>query len=141
MIKIIHKHRRWVQKFAINTLRSISYSLKEPKTENEGQVISICKNVIRKEDTILSISPITIKRIIKNDNMGIKIVIKDELINISGGYLPYKNKISKKGFDFILSIFDNEIEKRIDTDDKDIESLYNDIIKSNLKEMLNKIRK
>jgi len=138
--KLRHDFRRLNQKFAINVCRSVFYGRKEPRVKNEAQVISICKNVIRMVDSSLSISPITANRILINKRLKIKISIKNEIIHIQGESFPYKNCISKKGLEFVLSVFDNELESRINVDDVDIESTLSNYVVNSLKTILKQIQ-
>lgn len=138
--KIRHRFRRSIQKFTIDVCKSVIYGRKEPKVKNESQVISICRRMIRIKQTELTISIISNKRIIKNNEMGISVVIKDDIINIQSDVFPYKDKISKRGLDFIISLFDNEIEKRINEDDKKNQDLSNAYITNSLNKILNKIQ-
>jgi hypothetical protein len=138
--KLIHDFRRMNQRFAINICRNVFYGRKKPRVKNESQVVSICKNVICMVDSSLEISPISVNRIIKNERLKIKISIKDEIINIQGELFPYKDCISKRGLEFIISTFDNELEKRINLDEKEIESRLTNYVTNSLKTMLNTIK-
>jgi hypothetical protein len=76
MKNLKHKIKRKIQKIAIKYFKlfSLDEQFEHGDFENEG--LSICKNLISREDSKLLISPISKKRYIKNDQKRIFIIFE-----------------------------------------------------------------
>jgi hypothetical protein len=140
LIKMDFKHqiKRFLQKIAIKYLKTIT-----PKDEINGEFekesLSICKNLISKENSKLLISPISKKRYIKNDEKKIFIIIESTGITIVNHNYSYNITLGNKSHDRLILIFDNEVERRRTAMELEIKSnvkhslsnIYNNLINEN----------
>jgi hypothetical protein len=121
-LKLVHhKFKRRVQRFALNMLKSVSINQNDPKKEHEAEAISICKRLVNMSDSDLSMSPKTLKRFIINNKKNTSIIIKNGSIYIYSNMYPYPTPISDRGYLFIINIFDDEIERRRELTEHNIE--------------------
>jgi hypothetical protein len=107
----------------------------EPK-EEEVFCTEICKKLIFKENSKLTIAPISGKRFIKNDEKDMFVVLQSRTISLINHVYSYNVYIENdKLYQDIIDDFDKELEKR--------RQLLEDEIKSNIKhslmEILNKV--
>jgi hypothetical protein len=135
-LKLVHhKFKRRVQRFALNMLKSVSINQNDPKKEHEAEAISICKRLVNMSDSVLSMSPRTQKRFIINDSQNTSIIIKNGSIYIYSNKYPYPTPISDRGYNFIVNIIDNEIERRREYTEHKIEVS----VKQSLKTIINNL--
>ena len=125
-----HKFVRFFQKTALKIFRASNLE-KEPKGEFENECLSICKNLINKENSKLLISPISGKRYIKNDEKQIFIIIEIKQLTIVNHNYSYNIDILPISFDRLIHMFDNEVEVR--------RQKMEDEIRSNVKHSLTNI--
>lgn len=133
-MKYTHKIKRWIQKVSIKYHRmfSIDKDFEHGEFENEG--LSICKNLISKEESKLLISPISKKRYIKNDDKKIFIIFEPtRTLTIVNHQYSYTIDLHPKACERLIHIFDNEVESR--------RSAMEMEIKSNVKHSLSNIYK
>lgn len=107
----------------------------EPK-EEEIFCTEICKKLIFKPDSKLTIAPISGKRFIKNDEKDMFVVLQNGTISLINHVYSYNVYIENdKLYKDIIDDFDKELEKR--------RQILEDEIKSNIKhslmEILNKV--
>ena len=103
-----------------------------PPKEEEIYCIDICKNLILKESSKLTIAPLSNKRYIKSDDKDMFIVIQDRTISLINHVYSYNVFIENfKLYEEVLNIFDNELEKR--------RLVLEDEIRSNIKHSLKTI--
>lgn len=129
-----HKIKRQLQKVAIKYIKyfSLDKEFKHGDFENEG--LSICKNLISREDSKLLISPISQKRYIKNDHKRIFIIFEpNRTLTIVNHQYSYTIDLHPKACERLIHIFDNEVENR--------RSAMELEIKSNVKHSLSNIYK
>jgi hypothetical protein len=132
---ITHIFKRWFQKISIRLIK-LSKSYK-PFTDNENELVSICRNLISKNETILLMSPISEKRYIKNDKHEIFIIIKSNQIDIINHVYSYSIGVENRVYEKISYMFDLEVEKRREQMEKDIISN----IKHSLSNLYNNLKK
>ena len=125
-----HKLIRFFQRTALKVFRASNLE-KEPKGEFENECLSICKNLINKENSKLLISPISGKRYIKNDEKQIFIIIETRQLTIVNHNYSYNINLLPKSFDRLIKLFDNEVEIR--------RQKMEDEIRSNVKHSLTNI--
>jgi hypothetical protein len=107
-----------------------------PLKEEELFCIEICKKLIPSESSKLTIAPLSNKRYIRNDDKDMFIVIQDGTISLINHVYSYNVFIEhNKLYDEILTIFDNELEKRRLILEEEIRSN----IKHSLKSILEKV--
>lgn len=126
----MHSLKRFFQKIWIRSWKVLNATGGE-FTEVERDAINICRKLLIKEDSVLLMSPISLKRYIKSDDGNIFIIISDRKIDIVNHAYSYTIQVGDKGLGKIKYIFDNEIERR--RVDMEIE------IKSNIKHSLQNI--
>jgi hypothetical protein len=132
---ITHIFKRYFQKTHIKLIK-LSKSYKS-FTDNENELISICRTLIIKPETTLLTSPISEKRYIKNDHYEIFIVIKSNQINIVNHIYSYSIGVENRVYEKISYIFDLGVEKRREQMEKDIMSN----IKYSLSNLYNNLKK
>jgi len=128
--------------FIPNILYQVFLSLKEkfdpsPEiTDEENYAYDICKKLIGNSDSELSYSPLTNKRIIKNELYNMYIVMEANTINIINhvySYTVYLQNNSK--YNELCQKFDNILEEKR----KMLESEIRSNIQHSLKNILEKI--
>jgi hypothetical protein len=128
---INHKIKRLLQFIAIKLIRLTTPKEDRKKGEYETECLSICTNLIHKENTKLLISPISKKRYIKNDDKRIFIIMESDQLTIVNHNYSYNINVLPKSYDRLTSLFDNEVEKR--------RQKMEDEIRSNVKHSLSNI--
>ena len=80
--------------------------------EYERTTASICRKLMTRLDTKFSIAPLSDKRYIINDNLGMFIVIEPEMrtIELTNHVYHYVTKMSEKQFKGIKKTFDEKVE-------------------------------
>ena len=131
---LIHKLRRLTQKWFISTVRIATP--RQQKSQYERDCISICKKLILKEDTILLLTPISNKRYIRNEENHIFVILENHAVKVINHIYSYTVILDTNSWLNVVSIFDNEVEKRRDEFEKEITSN----IKHSLKNILTKIQ-
>ena len=107
-----------------------------PVREEELFCIEICKKLIPKESSKLTIAPLSNKRYIKNDEKDMFIVIHSMTISLINHVYSYNIYIENtKNYDEIINMFNNELEKRRLVLEEEIRSN----IKHSMKAILDKI--
>ena len=95
MKSITHKFRRLIQSYVIYVIKSIDYG-REKQSAYELDCLKICKKLISRPDSTLLLTPITNKRYIKNDGLGIFITIEGSLIKVINHKYSYVVPMSDK---------------------------------------------
>ena len=131
---LIHKLRRLTQKWFISTVRITAP--RQQKSQYERDCIYICKKLILKEDTILLLTPISDKRYIRNEENQIFVILENHAVKVINHIYSYTVILDTNSWLNVVSIFDNEVEKRRDEFEKEITSN----IKHSLKNILTKIQ-
>jgi hypothetical protein len=130
------------QNYLIKLLHKFYLRLKErfdptpPLREEEVFAMEICKKLISKETSKLTIAPLSNKRYIKNDENDMFIVIHNVSISLINHVYSYNIYIENtKNYDEIVTMFDNELEERRVELEEEIRSN----IKHSMKAILDKI--
>ncbi len=118
MNSLLHKLKRFVQKSTIKAIR-ISTPPQE-KSEYERDAINICKKLISIPETILLLTPISHKRYIKNDESSIFVILEGRSIKVINHVYSYVVFLEDKSWHQLVDIFDNEVEKRRESFEKEI---------------------
>ena len=84
--------------------------------------LSICRKLIKNPESSFLIAPISGKKYIKNDKMGIFIVMLDQHINITNHTYNYSVFISPRDWQRIIYFFDHETELRKNKYEEQIKS-------------------
>ena len=130
------------QGYLIKLLHKFYLKLKEkfdptpPIKEEEMFALEICKKLIPKESSKLTIAPLSNKRYIKNDEHDMFIIIHALSISLINHVYSYNIYIENtKNYDDIVTVFNNELEKRR----LDLEEEIRSNIKHSMKSILDKI--
>ena len=110
---------------------------KPPITEEEKFCIEITKKLIGRESSVLTLAPLSQKRFIKNDELGMFVMIDNRVINIINHIYSYTLVIEdSNSYEEILSNFD----KKLDSIRISLEVEFRSNIQSSLKNILESIR-
>jgi len=110
---------------------------KIPITEEEKFCVEITKKLIEREDSVLTLAPLSQKRFIKNDELSMFIMIENRVINIINHIYSYTLVIEDDdSYQEILSNFDN----KLDSIRLSLETEFRSNIQSSLKNILDSIR-
>ena len=120
MKNILHNLRRLIQKKYISFVRMSNPQLK--KSAYERDCISICKKLIAKEETILLLTPISNKRYIRNEELQIFVILESYSVKVINHVYSYTVFLEDKSWHSIVSLFDNEVEKRREEFENEITS-------------------
>ena len=108
-----HNFKRGLQKMYIHLHRKFSLpdSL-SARSEHEIECLSICKRLIKMEDSILLMTPLTDKRYIKNEQLGIYVIMEKHHVQVINHIYSYNVVLGEKAWNKLISFYDDEIEKR-----------------------------
>mgnify|MGYP000474368527 CR=1 FL=1 len=131
MKQIIHKLKRLIQKQYIKVYRSSTPKI----TTYEKDCVSICEKLIKKNETVLLLTPISNKRYIKNEEDQIFVILENYSVKVINHVYSYTVFLEDKSWHSIVNLFDNEVESRRMEFEKEITSN----IKHSLQNILHKI--
>ena len=131
MKQIIHKLKRLIQKQYIKIYRSSTPKI----TTYEKDCVSICEKLIKKNETILLLTPISNKRYIKNEEDQIFVILENYSVKIINHVYSYTVILGDKSWNSVVTLFDTEVESRRNKFEKEITSN----IKYSIKKILEKI--
>lgn len=106
-----HKIKRFFQKQYIFFKKFDNRALAK-KQQHERRCFQICQKLIHKEGTVLLLTPVTEKRYIKNDTLGMFIVIHEGVVKITNHTYSYIVFMEGNDYDAIIKEFNEEVEKR-----------------------------
>jgi hypothetical protein len=115
-----HNLKRAIQKWYISLVRLSTPPMQ--KSEYERDCISICKKLIDKEETILLLTPISNKRYIRNEEHQIFVILEGNNVKVINHVYSYTVFLEKNCWGNLVSMFDNEVEKRREIFEKEITS-------------------
>jgi hypothetical protein len=115
-----HNLKRAIQKWYISLVRLSTPPMQ--KSEYERDCISICKKLIGKEETILLLTPISNKRYIRNEEHQIFVILEGNNVKVINHVYSYTVFLEKSCWESLVSLFDNEVEKRREIFEKEITS-------------------
>ncbi len=131
MKNLNHHFRRFVQKQMIQLFRYVS--TEQEKSIYERDCIAVCKKFINQPDSIMLLTPISGKRYIRSEKSEIFIILESHRVKIINHVYAYDVHMNDKSWNQIISLFDNEVEKRREE--------FEQQITSNIKSSLQKIIK
>lgn len=131
MKNLNHTFRRFVQKQMIHLFRYVS--TEQEKSVYERDCIAVCKKFINQPDSIMLLTPISGKRYIRSEKNEIFIILDSHRVKIINHVYAYDVHMNDKSWNQIISLFDNEVEKRREE--------FEFQITSNIKSSLQKIIK
>ena len=134
MKNLSHKFRRVIQKGFIS-IKRLSTPPTE-KSEYEKDCSAICKKLINLDDTVLLLTPLSDKRYIRNEEHEIFVILENHNVKVINHVYSYTVYLEVDSWRKIISLFDNEVEKRRIEFEKEITSN----IKHSLQNILHKIQ-
>ena len=127
----LHSLRRRTQKMYIRIHRMANPDFGLERSTNEIECISICKKLIKMDDSILLMAPLTEKRYVKNESKGIHIIMEKYNVHIINHIYSYSITLTDRSWAKLLDFYNQEIEKR--------RNQFEFEIKSNIKHSLKNI--
>lgn len=112
------------------------FDQRPPVTKQERCSIDICKKLIPRKSSKLNYAPKSYKRIIKNDELNMFIVIHNSTIHLINHVYSYSVYIEDRDiYEELLENFDSELEKRRE----ELESEITNNIQHSLENILKKV--
>ena len=105
--------------------------------DNEKLCNSITIRMVNHPKSLFLIAPISMKRFIKNDELGIFIVMNNMRVKITNHQYHYDVLLSERDWDRLTLMFDNKTEKIREEFEEEMFKQIN----SSLHEILNKVKK
>jgi hypothetical protein len=134
-----HSFRRWIQKSYIRFYRKF-YLLQLGSTEeevvNDSECVQICRKLIQAEDSVLLIAPLSEKRYLKNERMGIYIILQGSVVQVINHIYSYTVVLSEKSKVKLIKYYDDAVEKRRQEFEEEITSNIKHSLKTILSEIL-----
>jgi hypothetical protein len=124
--------KRLYVKFKLKTRYKWLQEDKLKMTEAEKVCLSICRSMISHTESKFLIAPISMKRYIKNDLLGLFIILEDRNISVTNHVYHYDVKLSQREWDRICNMYDLKTEK--------LRESYEEEIMQQIKHSLTKIK-
>lgn len=132
----LHHFRRGLQKMYIQIHRKLVVpDVLNSRSAHEIECLSICKRLIKMEDSILLMTPLTEKRYIKNEELGIYVIMEKHHVQVINHIYSYSVSLGDKSWVKLIDYYNDEIEARRLQFEKEITSN----IKHSLKNILHGI--
>lgn len=133
----LHSIKRWIQRNYIRFYRKFVDldGIDKQKYDHEIEALQICKKLIKTNESILLMAPISGKRFVKNEKMGIYVILEGRGIKVINHIYSYNVILGDKAWNKLLSFYDEEIERRRMEFEREITSN----IKHSLKNILEEI--
>ena len=133
----IHSVKRWIQKNYIRFHRKLIdiEDAEKKKYDQRDGILRIAKKLIKANESILLMAPISGKRFVKVEKMGIYIIIEGHSVKVINHIYSYNVYLREKHWSELTSFYDNEIEKRR----MEFEAEITSNIKHSLKNILTEI--
>jgi len=80
-------------------------------TQTESTSLSICRYLISNESSKFLIAPLSGKRYIKNEMLGLFIILDDKQISITNHLYHYEINVNQREWDRISLMYDNKTER------------------------------
>lgn len=80
-------------------------------TEAETVCLSICRSLISHPTSKFLIAPISMKRYIKNEQLGLFIILEDRNISVTNHVYHYDVRLSERDWDRICTMYDSKTER------------------------------
>jgi hypothetical protein len=79
--------------------------------DSEKTSLSICRYLISHESSKFLIAPLSGKRYIKNEILGLFIILDDKLLSITNHLYHYEINVNNRDWDRITLMYDNKTER------------------------------
>lgn len=84
----------------------------QDEIEYQRVSLSICRKLINQDDSVFLTAPISGKKYIKNDRLGIFVVMMERHINITNHVYNYSVFVSERDWERLTYVYDQVSEKR-----------------------------
>lgn len=137
----LHLIKRWIQKNYIRFYRKFVDldGIDKQKYDHEIEALQICKKLIKTNESILLMAPISGKRFVKNEKMGIYVILEGRGVKVINHIYSYNVILGDKAWNKLLSFYDEEIERRRMEFEREITSNIKHSLKNILQEIDGKL--
>ncbi len=105
-----HFFKRLFKRMYVAWILRVRY--KDTKTtQTESTSLSICRYLISNESSKFLIAPLSGKRYIKNEILGLFIILDDKQISITNHLYHYEINVNQREWDRISLMYDNKTER------------------------------
>ena len=88
-------------------------------SENERTCVSICRGLIRHDDSKFLIAPLSGKRYIRNTTLDLFVILDDRRVSMTNHVYHYDVKLVQRDWDRLITMYDSKTEKiRIDLENQ-----------------------
>lgn len=104
---------RFIKRLKIKLLKKVKGVLNPSRqdfTDSEIKSAAICRKLINHKDSIFLIAPLSNKRYIKNEPLGMFVVLVENRINITNHIYNYDIMVPTAMSDKLCQMFDNKVE-------------------------------
>ena len=104
--------KRWFKRSLVKTIRFFKRIHQKRKlTKNENLCIAICRKLINHPDSNFLVAPVSFKRYIKNESLGLFVVLDDTQVSITNHVYHYDVDLTHDEWDKLRKIYDAKTEK------------------------------
>lgn len=104
--------RRWLSFLIFLRKRATGDFGVEDQREYQKVCLSICRKLITKPDSKFLIAPISGKKYIKNERLGLFVIMHEQHINVTNHTYNYSVFVCNRDWERITFLFDTETERR-----------------------------
>lgn len=123
--------RREIQRLGIKIIRFMSVSRADQiVSTSENEVVSVCRRLLSDKDSELSMTPVTLRREIKNKRLGIKVMINNMSVTINQNKTSYLILLSERKSTYLINMFNIKKEADMDIEEAEINKEIKDSIKT-----------
>ena len=88
-------------------------------SENERTCVSICRGLIRHDDSKFLIAPLSGKRYIRNTTLDLFVILDDRRVSMTNHVYHYDVRLVQRDWDRLITMYDGKTEKiRIDLENQ-----------------------
>ena len=81
------------------------------RTEGEKTALTICRHLITHNNSKFLIAPLSGKRYIKNEELGLFLILDEKLVSITNHLYHYEINVNQRDWDRIVLMYDNKTER------------------------------
>jgi hypothetical protein len=81
------------------------------RTEGEKTALTICRHLITHNSSKFLIAPLSGKRYIKNEELGLFLILDEKLVSITNHLYHYEINVNQRDWDRIVLMYDNKTER------------------------------
>lgn len=126
--RITLSYHKWIKRRPLD--QSIDPEIKEFQTT----CFHICRRLINQNDSELILSPISEKRVVKNERLGIYLTLHSQQAFVTNHVYHYSIVLDARTWERVVYLFNNEIERRR----RSYEVVINEQISHSLNDILKK---